>query len=173
MKKNKLFAFLCCFAALVCTSFLSSCGDDDDDKKFDPSAIYGSWELYGRREIIYDKDGKVLSDETYDFKEHIEYYWAYTFSETTWRMDLYKCAIDDLKKFTIDETKTYNVTYTENSIICKDKDYAENTINYSINGDFLTITVSNVDVDEDDKETFKGAVKEKLIDTYKKVNEKK
>ncbi len=103
MKKNKLFAFLCCFAALVCTSFLASCGDDDDDKKFDPSAIYGSWELYGRREIIYDKDGKVLSDETYDFKEHIEYYWAYTFSETTWRMDLYKCAIDDLKKFTIDE----------------------------------------------------------------------
>ena len=187
MKKNKLFAFLCCFAALVCTSFLASCDDDDDDKKFDPSAIYGSWKIYETRNTIYDKDGKVLDDDVESFANPKEYYNIVTFTDNTYQNDSWYDVGDEHgnSKFEIYATDIYDITYSENSIIFNSlknrtirKDFNREgsavgkKANYSINGNTLTLTYEETE-NVEEITGIKGATKAIATYTFKKVNEKK
>lgn len=185
MKKNKLFAFLCCFAALVCTSFLASCGDDDDDKKFDPSAIYGSWKIYETRQTIYDKDGKVLDDDSDSFAYDNEFYWILTFADKTVKDDHWYDIGDGHgnSKFEVYRTEIYDITYSENSVTygkltkrtlregfgTEGDDAAEKKFDYSINGNTLTLTYT-ITEDVEEITGIKGATKAIATSIYKKVN---
>ena len=184
MKKNKLFAFLCCFAALVCTSFLASCGDDDDDKKFDPSAIYGSWKIYESRGIVYDKNGKVLDDDTQSFAVDNEYYYILTFTDKTMQAENWYDVGDGHgnSKFEVYHTTIYDITYSENSFmpnkIIKETiregfgsegSRVGKKVDYSINGNTLTLTFEITEGAEE-YTGIKDAAKAISIKTFKKVN---
>ncbi len=183
MKKNKPFAFLFCIIAAVCTSFFVSC-DDKDDKNFVPSEIIGSWKIYDAREISYDKDGNVVDESTI---VNNSYYHIWTFKDRTLQDDRWL----DMNgghgdpKFEVDISRLYNITFLENSLIIdnlietdpfeqvrSDKTLMGEKFDYSINGDFLTATSEHSRYFEKGAE-IEGAVKDKYIVTFKKVNDKK
>lgn len=136
MKKTKFFAFLCCMVAMFCCISFSSCGDkdDDDDDKGGSSSSSSSSSLIGTWKAVsgtYEEDGKTYN---YEFNDEV---WAtIVFTDKTVTRSVSDGEDED--------TKTGTYTLNGNQIIFP-ADEGEFTTTYSLSGDTLVITITDVE----------------------------
>lgn len=141
--------------AMLATTSLTSCGDDDDDDAIDTNSLVGTWQEYSEEAWWDYGDGdKGHETEVYDNKD--VYYCYITFNaDGTWSERWFEKA-----KGSSEHTSSGTWNLSGNTLTMTDESKEEWSVKISINGNTMTSSWEEKDDGDWDKEVV----------TYKKMS---